>query len=497
MNSFTLREYESVSKDSQLLEDALKYHEMNPKKLEKEDFRLFSQLMLPNLHENEDFGGWFLGTDLLIVPDFDVVLNLEAGIINLDLKHENGNQKLAEIEKKFVAQNRMFRILNCKAINLVFLADSEKLLQYKDSIFTEVSFSRLAQFIRCNQIIYQNKLKDLDSQDYLIAPLQNIEKFLEGRYWLTEKQQSIVNNISTCGIYGIEGAAGTGKTLIAYDFIRRYGNQKKILLIFSGNLRKEHEKLASKFEKVEFISAKDVTEDILNEFEVVIVDESQRLHGWVRQIIAPWARTHSSDKSIVFLYDVNQALGPKDAGVLMSNLCRTFEKDGVGSVYKLRKGMRSNPYIEAFVRNVFSLDKKPTKDISLEKMKSRIDVRYFASAEMAIPWIQTQINNGYVFITPTGDNRNPASADQFMNLKSINTHEIIGGEIDKVVTYIDNAVKYNNKGKLVKVGTEYYFNDTECYVNMSRAKKKLKLAIIKSPDIYKAITEVVFGQKSN
>lgn len=498
MIPFTLREYVSASDNKKLLTNALIYHQMNPKEIEKKDFRQFSRLVLEELPSYKDIGGWFLGTDLQVLPDFDVLLFLNKFTLNLDLKDEYSCNKHEDISKKFRSQKRMFRILGQKVMNIVFFAKDKKLLKWIDerNAFQEISFPQFVELL-CDQVVVQeNSIERLSSRNFLISPLKDIQAFLDGKYWLTDEQQKRVESISHHGIFGIQGEAGTGRTLIAYDFIKHVDGTKKILFVFPGELRDAHLKLENKFSTVKFVTAKSCLTIDLDEYDVILIDEAQRLHSNVRITLAVWAKENYKKKTIVFFFDVEQALGPKDAGQLMLNLCQTFEKDGQGILYNLSKNIRSNPIISAFVRNVRSLSKRPAQDITVSDMKDCVDVRYFSKGADAIPWIKDCIHEGYHFFKPTGDNHGYASSDQFVSItSSTNTHGIIGGELDKVVTYLDDCVGYDKYGELVKKGTEYYFVDKESCVNMSRAKEKLALAIIHNPDVYMGITDIVFRQK--
>lgn len=162
----------------------------------------------------------------------------------------------------------------------------------------------------------------------------------------------------------------------------------------------------------------------------------------------------------------------------------------------LSKKIRSNPAITAFANNLFDLNNKPSpKRFSLDDFLNCIDIKYFSSAKIAKPWIRELVKKGYKFLIPAGDRMGEASSDKFRYdfEEFFDTHNIIGEERDKVVTYIDECVAYNNKGELKKNSKEYYFIDNEIYVNLTRAKEKLAIAIIGNFDVYEAITEVILN----
>ena len=130
-------------------------------------------------------------------------------------------------------------------------------------------------------------------------------------------------------------------------------------------------------------------------------------------------------------------------------------------------------------------------------MLDSIEVRYFKESEDSFDWIKSRIDSGFVFLVPTPSTYDKSSADEFEPLKGSRiTHEIIGDEFKKVVTYIDTSLSYSDKGQLEGSLKEYYTIKNEVYVNMSRAKEKLALASIANEDVYRAIMERIFDERT-
>lgn len=127
-----------------------------------------------------------------------------------------------------------------------------------------------------------------------------------------------------------------------------------------------------------------------------------------------------------------------------------------------------------------------------------MEIKFFNEADEAKSWIQYKQNKNYTFLIPTGSRFLQASSDKFTDLSSISitTHEFLGEEQDKIITYIDDSFFYNKKGQLrVYNRTNCYFLDNELYVNLTRAREKLAIAIIGNFDIYLAIVRVIFDCK--
>lgn len=495
---FTIREFKSVVENSRLFNDAMAYHFMEMKEIEKDNFTLFTDLILRNLDDNEDIGGLYFDTDIKVTPDFDCLFFSEEGIVNIDLKDIHNEETEEKVIKKFKVQNRILSLTKKAYSNLVFFADEKRLYLFKSENNALVEYP-IAKFSKCmanTHAISTNLIYSLKPSDYIISPTENIEGFLKGEYYLNEQQRGVEEIVmAKPGMYGVNGEAGTGKTLIAFDLAKKFKNlDKKVLFIFSGNLHEGHKTLAEEL-NITIIPAKQCTMMDLDEFDLIIVDEAQKLYPSSRVWLYNWGRINN-EKNLVFFYHVKQTLSSKDSGHLILNLCKTIEKDGMGRNLYLSKKIRSNPAITAFANNLFDLNNKPSpKRFSLDDFLNCIDIKYFSSAKIAKPWIRELVKKGYKFLIPAGDRMGEASSDKFRYdfEEFFDTHNIIGEERDKVVTYIDECVAYNNKGELKKNSKEYYFIDNEIYVNLTRAKEKLAIAIIGNFDVYEAITEVILN----
>ncbi|MDK8273185.1 DUF2075 domain-containing protein [Lactobacillus crispatus] len=484
---------------------------------EVSDFCSFSKKLMSVLPQDHNSDGWFLGTILEPIPNFDAILFSKEIIVDLELKNKIGSQNEESIIKKFKKQNhlldkvkRTFSFFNkdTEILYLAYIVEEDRLLKYNlfDRQYTAINFNELAQKVKnIKEPLMLNPIEKLSRSDFLISPLNNIQEFINGDYYLSDAQETYKKNILAAGykgVYGIKGKAGSGKSLIAYDLVKQFNDKnKKILFIFPGKLKDKHREFESYYSNLEFSSGKNVTTDILNQKDIVIIDEAQRLYyngeNSALSILRQWIEKNYKNKMILFFYDSHQALGPKDCGTMIDSMFSAYTKDKKGKVWELPKSIRSNPAISAFVDQLFDLGHRPKKQITSELMQKRVEVRYFANAEQADPWIKSRINVGYQFIIPTGSMFNDSSSDKFANLFTLskNTHEILGEENDNVVTYIDDSMGYDSNRKLkVETGKyrNYYFIENEFYVNLTRAKEKLSLVVVGNYDIYSAIINVIF-----
>lgn len=502
---FSLREFVSSFNDN-VISNALKYHTMQSKPREQHDFVLLGKEIIKLLPPERDIFDFYLDTELKVVPDFDILYFGRETIINIDLKDEDGIKKADRILMKFEKQKRLLRLCSSNVINLVYCADKNKVLREINGHLSPFSIDDFAKLLlkyedqkeKLSKPIV-NQVELLTPKDYLISPTKQIDEFVAGEYWLSNKQQIISDRLASPGIVSVKGQAGTGKTLIAFDFIRRFYQRRKILFIFPGYTREIHSKLKEHFPETDFVSGKDATSTNLDDYDVVLVDEAQRINGILRIFINQWAHNNAGRKTIGIFFDVEQRLGRKDSGGIVESLANGYVSDNLGELYSLENSFRANKYITGFVRNVFDLNERPKADVTSKKIREVVQIKYFADADSAIPWIRKLIDSGYIFLTLTPDSHGTSSADQFVKLSDVskNTHEIIGDEADNVVTYLDGSVKYSKDGKIIKNSKEYYFTDHESYVNMTRAREQLAVAIVNNRDVFNAITEIVLGLKND
>ncbi|PFR36152.1 ATP-binding protein, partial [Bacillus cereus] len=75
---------------------------------------------------------------------------------------------------------------------------------------------------------------------------------------------------TSSNLFSIEGGAGTGKTLLVYDFAKQYINMgKKVAIIHCGNLNEGHSKLISNH-SWNIIHVREYREVLKTQFDLII-----------------------------------------------------------------------------------------------------------------------------------------------------------------------------------------------------------------------------------
>ena len=527
-DSFTLREYVTLVENSwntgadknkefweknKELNNIFVFHHTNFKPVERLDFYRFARSLLKVLPKEEDIAGWFLGIDFKPLPDLDVTLFGDKCFVDIELKDKINSQNLDKIAKQFNNQSHLFKKIdeNKPVLYLVYIAQKDRLYHYNietNKYDESYNFSELFKDLKDVVPSEENPLNKLSRGDFIISPLNNLNEFIKGQYFLDTAQEQIKNELLKNGIekhkgvFGVEGAPGSGKSLIAYDLVKSLPNEK-ILFIYPGNLKEKHSAFGKQFSNIKFCAGKDLTTNILFNYNIVLIDEAQRLYyksadTW--EILKKWIKNNNDKSVFIFFFDKKQSLSSKECGQLLNSLCNTYEKDGKGKLLKLKTRIRSNSYISYFVKNLFSLNKRAPKWVTTLNYSDNIEVKYFQNSNESFNWIKLKIKEGYKFLLPTKDNYSVSTVDNFDSLAPLskNTHEIIGEEEEKIVTIIDDSMSYTSQGELktnsLKTKDYFYYMENELYVNLTRAKEKLAIAVINNFDVYKGIINEIFNK---
>ena len=185
------------------------------------------------------------------------------------------------------------------------------------------------------------------AQDYLISPVGSPEKYLTGRYFLTNQQSEFRRQIlellsgrgqggenhshSAAGtqkdpdsllhtaevpVISLTGYAGTGKTLLLFDLAREFSRRRKVLFLHGGELKEGHRLIDRRLHKVRILSGTDPrvmaglsgrTMD-LSGYRVILVDEANRFSADVLRGLLEKAAFFRIP--CIFSYDPHSLLGP-------------------------------------------------------------------------------------------------------------------------------------------------------------------------------------------
>lgn len=463
-------------------------------KIRKEEIELI-KVIVDNLifykAEKYSYEDWFYSFSIpQIGKEFDLLkIGIDNEIINVELKSQEVS--LEKIEKQLI-QNRYylshvasqifsFTCMRCED-------NTVKVFKYESDSIQESSMDELTQYMN---MIAESKNSQIENlfrpKDYLISPLNTPEKFLEGKYFLNNQQEQIKKRIietvltNNC-LYGIKGAAGTGKTLLLYDIAKTLSENVRVGVIHCGLLNEGHRYLDSQLTNVSIIDAKSISHEWLSDYQIICVDETQRLYRSSLDLILQ----DFSDGSVlgcIFSYDSAQALSKTE--VRRNNPKRLNEIEEFREE-KLTERIRTNKEIYSFIRNMMRLYDRPHEKVDYKN----IDILYANDVRESDVITRFYRSNGYTFITFTPSQYVPNSIDHYSGF--VNSHQVIGQEFDKVILVLDNNFRYSEKGELE--GREHpnpdYLFPRLFYQNISRTREKLCLVILNNPDMFEKLLKI-------
>lgn len=426
-----------------------------------------------------------------IGKEFDLLRFGINYVVNIELKSRSTIEK---IKDQLIKNNYYLSFLNRPIYNFTYVSSDKKIYYLRDeSELVEVDMLFLIECLGNQELDFIDNIHSLfNPSNYLISPFNSTDKFIEEKYFLTNQQmdikKSIKNSIehNTYKFFAIEGSAGTGKTLLAYDIAKEFiSDGKSIIVIHSGNLNDGHYKLKNDYEW-NIIPAKEISFFNLKEYDFIFVDEVQRMiQNQLKQIIDD---VQSSNGKCIFSYDKQQCLSD---GEIKANNSEFIEKCALPQKFKLTDKIRTNKEISSFIINLFDLYKR-NPDINY----SNIKIQYFSDANGAIQYMRQLNREGWKIINYT-----PSLYEtyhyNYYSLGTDNAHRVIGQEYDKVVAVIDDYFGYSEEGKLgiIQSNFSYYYNPIKMLFQiLTRARSELTLIIINNKELLKQCIHILKNQ---
>lgn len=438
------------------------------------------------------YDNWFYSFSIpQIGKEFDLLkIGLDKKIINIEIKSQS--VPLERIEKQLV-KNRYYLSHITSDITSIMCVENEKgilkIYQYDDaSGLTIITTEELVNVVSLIEEARENSIEDLFTpKDFLISPLNTPSKFINGRYYLTNQQEQIKKKITESiltknNLWGIKGAAGTGKTLLLYDIAKTLAEVYNVGIIHSGLLNEGHAYLNTHIDNIAIIDAKSISAEWISKRQILCVDETQRLYSTAIDLIL---KSFFDRKIIgcIFSYDYTQALSKSELG--RNNPKRLKEIVGY-SEECLTERIRTNKELCSFIRNMLRLYDTPREKVSY----NNVDVLYANDTNESDMIIDFYREKGYKFITYTPSQYVPNSIDHYSGY--INSHQVIGQEFDKVILVIDCNFRYSDKGELEAKehpNPDYLFPRL-FYQNISRAREKLCLVTLKNPEMFEKLLKI-------
>lgn len=419
-----------------------------------------------------------------IGKEFDLLRFNKANVVNIELKSKASEDKIL----KQLKRNRYYLQFLDKEVSLfTYVQETEKLymLDDKDNLIS-VSIGDLCKELinECDEFDDINKL--FNPSNYLISPFNSTKKFMEEEYFLTEHQEEIRTNVmkvvetSKTEFMALTGAAGTGKTLLTYDIAKELRNKgKRVLIVHCAQLNSGQRMLQEDY-GWDICMAKMIGYKVLTEYDIIIVDEAQRIYQTQFNDI----KVNAEEKKMkcIFSFDEKQYLHNNEKS---RNIAGQISKILTQTIYKLTDKIRTNKEIASFIKPLFDRNEK------LSNLKyANIDLCYCSQKQEVILLSRHLQEKEWKIPKYTPGTISTFCYEGYGTAEEESAHAVIGQEFDKVVAIIDNSFRYDGDGKLI-ANNSYYSQRQMLYQILTRTRQKLYVIILNNEPMLKRCLEIL------
>ena len=418
-----------------------------------------------------------------IGKEFDLLRFNKTNVVNIELKSKASEEKIL----KQLKRNRYYLHFLDRDVSLfTYVQETEKLYMLDKEQLTLVSFDNLyKELIKdCDEFDDINKL--FNPSNYLISPFNSTKKFMEEEYFLTEHQEEIRTNVmkdvetSRAEFMALTGAAGTGKTLLTYDIAKELRNKgKRVLIVHCAQLNSGQRILQNNYEW-DICMAKTIKDTDLTQYDIIIVDEAQRIYQAQFNDI----KVNAEEKKIkcIFSFDEKQYLHNDEKS---RNMAGQISAILTQPIYKLTDKIRTNKEIASFIKPLFDCNEK------LSNLKyANIDLCYCSQKQEVILLSRHLQEKGWKIPKYTPGTISTFCYEGYGTAEEESAHEVIGQEFDKVVAIIDNNFGYDEGGKLI-ANNRYYSQRQMLYQILTRTRQKLYVIILNNEPMLKRCLEIL------
>jgi hypothetical protein len=465
----------------------LKYHGIELRNAEIEDIRGLVEVLGSVGCGLREFSNFFLGYKIpQIGKEFDLLRFGRDYILNVELKSSSTQEKI----KKQLRRNKYYlSFLKKQIVAFTYVSATKELYILKDNDELErADIGYLGSLLAHQQCDGSENLDDLfDPSDYLVSPFNSSKQFLAGEYFLTQQQEDIKGQIvgaftsaKSAQFISIQGSAGTGKTLLTYD-IANYAiaTGKKVLVIHCGQLNGGHLALINFGWKI--IPAKDLGKYDLGMYDLITVDESQRIYP--KQFEEIVEKVKNAKCYCIFSHDKLQTLSAWEKGNDVSAKIRSIP--GVLQ-YKLSEKVRTNAELASFIKLLFN-----NKQSATMVKKDNVAISYFSANAEAKNFLNVIDKAKWEVLKFTPSQYNQEHHEEYSEGARSTSHQVIGQEFDGVVIIIDRFFSYNENGDLIYRGRAYYDPVKMLFQNITRARKRLSVVIINNEELLNRCVSVL------
>lgn len=470
----------------------LQSHEI--KSHEIESLKLLTDKLLANHVTIKEMDGFFYS---FRIPHFDKEFDLlkftEESCLNIELKSQSVDKD--KILEQLVQNRHYLESLGKRLQQYSVVTDTDKIICYQlssDNELNRVEFDDIVRSVKDISDNYSDTIDDLFcASKYLASPLNEPERFMQGKYFLTNQQEDfkkeIIKAADRNNFFYLTGNPGTGKTLLLYDLAKKFSKKGKTLIIHCGIFAPKQNEI--KIEQLKIIEVKELKNNFsLAEYKYILIDETQRIYK--KQFKKICQSVKNNNQVCIFSADPQQTLSKKEK---KSKIVEEIKEIVHENIYHLNNTIRTNKELSSFIncmRNLNQAECLPDY--------SGVQVEYADSEDEALSMIKYYREKGYVFINYPMSKKDPHSQffkqqlgkDEKYEVGEI--HEVIGQEFDNVVIFMDEYFSYKEGKLCADPNLDWnYLYDSLFYQAVTRAREKLTIIVLDNMKLFRNIVSVL------
>ena len=451
------------------------------------DFNCLVENLRGEQSDGHLFDSYYVGYKIpQIGKEFDLLRFGENYNVNIEVKSDCDEDKM---RRQLIRNKYYLSYLGKSLHNISFSSLNQKFYYLRaDETLAYVDSEMVKGLLSRQEIEAAGSIDDkFLPSNYLVSPFNSPDRFLSHEYFLTSQQEGVkakvmrlLDSINSATFVSITGAAGTGKTLLAYDIVAELIEAGKLpLIVHCGNLNSGHNALIDAGWKI--IPIKRVGQCDLKQFEVILIDEAQRIR--LHQFSNVVAHIQQGNGNCIFSFDRSQTLADDETRNDIS--AKIAAIPGVVN-FNLSEKIRTNKEIATFIKGFFNISrglKTPNT--------GNIEIVFFGKIDDAREYISTIDESDWKILRFTPSQYRSEHHETYSSGMSSTSHEVIGQEFDSVAVVVDRFFSYNAQGNLIYTGSAYYQPAKMLFQNITRARTKLKLIIINNPQVLGACLKIL------
>lgn len=464
---------------------------------EIESLRLFVDALLAAGVSLDECDGFFYSFHIpQIGKEFDLLKFTDRLCLNIELK------STAVSEEQILCQllkNRHYLSHLGKKLALYSVV-TDSMSCYKLSLNDELvnmDFGEIVSAVRQIKTGYTGYIDNLfRASNYLVSPLNNPSRFIQGEYFLTQAQEQVkksvlsgVDSAFLSAYFHITGKPGTGKTLLLYDIAKTLSKNGKTVIIHCGKLSPGQYKIRNEIDNLNIVSVSELRDESfsLSDYTYILVDESHRIY--TEQFDAICDSVNKNDQICIFSSDPEQVLSASET---RNDIVAKIEALHLDGQFTLSEKIRTNRELHSFIMCMKDLNHRPKVPMDY----SSVVLNYANTTQEAQYLLAYYRSKGFKFINYTKSNYEPSPFSAYA--EDFDTHHVIGQEFDKVVMLLDSSFFYDEDGKLQGIPhpNPNYLYPNLFYQGVTRVREELALIVVNAPELFEKVASIVAPAES-